>query len=161
MSVERALLLVQSKAGTGRYAILAESLRSRLAGALPSCSEVALAITGDHAEVRERTTSFLRESSGSTALLVGGGSGTLRAAVEAACTLADGGRLPGRERVRIAPLRMGSGNLLAKRLGYPKDAAPGRGPVSADVTKGGLWQPMTGSAAGVPNSPFSSQTTMK
>ena len=46
-------------------------------------------------------------------------------------------------------------------VGYPKDAAPGRGPVSADVTKGGLWQPMTGSAAGVPTSPFSSQTTMK
>lgn len=46
-------------------------------------------------------------------------------------------------------------------IGYPKDAAPGRGPVQADMTKGGLWQPMTGSAAGVPSDPLSNTTTMK
>ena len=37
---------------------------------------------------------------------------------------------------------------------YPKDAAPGRGPMKADITKG-VWAPVTGTATGTP---FSSQS---
>lgn len=47
------------------------------------------------------------------------------------------------------------------RVAFPKDAAPGRGPMKADDTKG-VWTPMTGSSA--QGTPFASQaptTTMK
>jgi hypothetical protein len=41
---------------------------------------------------------------------------------------------------------------------FPKDAAPGRGPMKADVTKG-IWAPVTGSAKGTPFSSQSPTTT--
>lgn len=46
------------------------------------------------------------------------------------------------------------------RMAYPKDAAPGRGPMKADDTKG-VWTPVTGSAAGTPFSNQSPTATMK
>lgn len=59
----------------------------------------------------------------------------------------------------MTPYKTPAGDTMA----FPKDAAPGRGPVKADVTKG-TWAPMTGSQGGGTGTPFSSQapsTTMK
>ena len=50
-----------------------------------------------------------------------------------------------------------------QQIAFPKDAAPGRGPLKADPTKG-VWAPMTGSQTGGAGTPFASQTpttTMK
>src|SRR2546430_1305025 len=56
-------------------------------------------------------------------VIAGGGGGTLRAVVEGACD----GRpaLPARDTIRIGGLRMGSGNVVAKRLGVPRDPLAG------------------------------------
>ena len=59
----------------------------------------------------------------------------------------------------VTPYKTPQGDTLA----FPKDAAPGRGPLKADVTKG-TWGSMTGSQTGGSGTPFSSQapsTTMK
>src|SRR5262249_47294866 len=74
-----------------------------------------------HAEARESVGRFLSESPDPGALLVGGGGGTLRAVVEAVCTADPSGHLPESDRVRLGTMRMGSGNLLAKQLGIPRD----------------------------------------
>ena len=129
--VGRALLVVSRKAGTGRREEDVEVLRARLAARLPACDVHAL-LARDHAEARAGALGVLRADAAPAALLVGGGSGTLRAAVEACCELGDG-TPPSHDRVRIAPLRMGSGNMVAKKLGYPRDAA-----ASADAAAAGL-----------------------
>ena len=100
-------------------------MRDRLATLLPGCV-VELALTSTHAEIRDSARSFVARNPASSALLIGGGSGSLRAAVEGACTAVPAGNpLPSAERLRIAPLRMGSGNLVAKALGSVKDATLG------------------------------------
>ena len=56
----------------------------------------------------------------------------------------------------MTPYKTPAGEIDA----FPKDAAPGRGPVKADITKG-IWSPVTGSSAtGAPNSPMSTTTTV-
>jgi hypothetical protein len=49
----------------------------------------------------------------------------LRAVIEGVCEGSEVGHLPGRERVRLAALRMGSGNVLARQFGVPRE--PGAG----------------------------------
>jgi hypothetical protein len=44
------------------------------------------------------------------------------------------------------------------RVAFPDSAAPGRGPLKADTTKG-VWTPMTGSATGTPTPPATPFTT--
>ena len=61
------------------------------------------------------TSSFLSKTP--SLILVGGGGGTLRAVVESVAAIPPNER----EHVHIAPLRMGSGNVLAKQLGIPAD----------------------------------------
>jgi hypothetical protein len=46
-----------------------------------------------------------------------------------------------------------------QRIAYPKDAAPGRGPMRADDTKG-VWTAVTGSAQGVATPPTPLTTTV-
>lgn len=75
----------------------------------------------NHAEAREISQSFLDLSIEPAAIIVGGGGGTLRAVIEGVCKNSQPGCLPGRDRIRIAALRMGSGNVLARRFGAPRD----------------------------------------
>jgi hypothetical protein len=56
----------------------------------------------------------------------------------------------------MTPYKTPAGEIEA----FPKDAAPGRGPMKADVTKG-VWAPMTGTAAGTPFASQAPTTTMK
>ncbi len=59
----------------------------------------------------------------------------------------------------MTPYKTPQGDTVA----FPKDAAPGRGPVKADLTKG-VWSPMTGSQGAGTGTPFTNQapaTTMK
>ena len=121
MPAARVLLVVNSKSGTGHEPALGERLRDRLRAHLPDRA-VDLAVTSSHAQVRDAARAFVIAGVGPDAIIVGGGSGTLRAAIEGACLDAVvGGALPTAERLSIAPLRMGSGNLVAKALGCVKD----------------------------------------
>jgi len=65
----------------------------------------------------------------------------------------EGMKMAGQE---MRPYKTPGGDTLA----FPVDAAPGRGPMKADTTKG-IWTQQTGSAAGTPTPALSPTTTMK
>ncbi|MBI4267746.1 MAG: hypothetical protein HY662_03065 [Chloroflexi bacterium] len=69
-------------------------------------------------------------------IVVGGGGGTLRAVIEAICEGSQPGNLPGRDRIRVAALRMGSGNIVAKQFGVPLNPAVALKGVVANLKKG-------------------------
>src|SRR5829696_3343203 len=82
-------------------------------------------VVADHPAARARANEFLKASDAPAAVIVGGGSGTLRAVIEGLCEGRVAGELPGRERVRVGALRMGSGNPLARQFGIPQDPEAG------------------------------------
>ncbi len=112
-----AILLVGNRlAGTGHQAGLLERLAAELAAELRTVE--------DHPAARQATRQWLAgHPTQPTAVIAGGGGGTLRAVVEGAC---DGRPTPpGRDTIRIGGLRMGSGNVVAKRYGVPRDPLAG------------------------------------
>jgi Diacylglycerol kinase catalytic domain len=72
-----------------------------------------------HPSARSCAAGFLAASEALALVIVGGGSGTLRAVIEGLCEGSSGGRPPGR--VLLGALRMGSGNPLARWFGVPGD----------------------------------------
>ena len=122
--VTRILLIVNRSSGTGCSPALVGALMEELrqVGGWPEELEVAL--VEDHPGARLATRSFLAASSLPAALIVGGGGGTLRAAVEGICDGA-AGALPGARQVRLGALRMGSGNTVARRLGVAIEPVAG------------------------------------
>lgn len=122
--VRRILLIVNRSSGTGCSPSLVGALMDELrqAGGRPEEREVAL--VEDHAGARLAARSFLGASSLPGAVIVGGGGGTLRAAVEGICDGA-AGALPGARQVRLGALRMGSGNVVARRLGVAIEPVEG------------------------------------
>ncbi len=78
-------------------------------------------VVRDHPSAAARARDIAHEWKGPAVLFVGGGGGTLRGVIEGIAEAEEGGGLPGPDRLLLAPLRMGSGNLLAKKLGVPKD----------------------------------------
>jgi len=96
-----------------------DHLRSTLDEALGHETELQVGVVDDHSQAREQTTAFLAISDAPALVIAGGGGGTLRAVIEGICMGSEPGHLPGRERVRIAALRMGSGNTVAKQFGVP------------------------------------------
>jgi hypothetical protein len=82
-------------------------------------------VVGDHPAARACAGEFLDASDAPALILVGGGGGTLRAVIEGLCEDSEVGHLPGRERVLIGALRMGSGNVVARQFGIPRDTEAG------------------------------------
>jgi hypothetical protein len=118
---QRTLLILNKTAGLGQETTLLEKLRRRLEGRIGQ--EVDAESTEGHAQVTQVTTEFLRSNKCPVAIIVAGGGGTLRAVVEAVCrkrpaALKDNS-------VTLAQLRLGSGNVLAKHFGIPKDPLKG------------------------------------
>jgi diacylglycerol kinase family enzyme len=122
--VTRILLIVNRSSGTGCSPALVGALMEELrhAGGWPEELEVAL--VEDHPSARRAALTFLAASSRPAALIVGGGGGTLRAAVEGICD-STSGPLPGARQVRLGALRMGSGNVIARRLGVALEPVEG------------------------------------
>ena len=118
----RALLVINRTAGTGQSALTVEKLSSLFNERLAGLSQVRVELVSSHPDARARSTEFISESVAPALIVAGGGGGTLRAVIEGICTSAE---LPGPERVRVGALRMGSGNLLAKQFGVPKDPVTG------------------------------------
>ena len=119
--VERALLIINRNAGTGQGDAIAEELTLHFRHGLDQLSDVRVELVSNHADARACTAEFVSESETPALVVAGGGGGTLRAAIEGICDSRVSEELPGPERVRVAALRMGSGNVLAKQLGVPPD----------------------------------------
>jgi hypothetical protein len=117
--VERVLLVVNRSSATGHGNATVDRLRSTLDEALGHKIEIQVEVVDSHPQAREQTEAFLAVSDAPALVIAGGGSGTLRAVIEGVCVGSGPGHLPGRERVRIAALRMGSGNPVAKQFGVP------------------------------------------
>ena len=122
--VRRILLIVNRSSGTGCPPALVAALTEELRRAGGRLEELEVALVEDHAGARRASRSFLAASSRPAAVIVGGGGGTLRAAVEGICDGA-GSTLPGAGQVRLGALRMGSGNVVARRLGVALEPVDG------------------------------------
>lgn len=133
--VERALLLVNVASGTGHPPALAARLLAVLDGALGAGrSEVAR--VSDHAEARRVARRFVEAAPGRCAVVVGGGNGTLRAAVEGIAEALE--RAGPEDRAVLAALRLGSGNLFARHFGVPADPEAALAGIAAHLRSGRL-----------------------
>ena len=121
--VERALLIINRNAGTGQGDAIAEKMTLLFRHGLDQLRDTRVELVSNHADARACTAEFISESEAPALVVAGGGGGTLRATVEGICDSRASEELPGPERVRVAALRMGSGNVLAKQFGVPRDPA--------------------------------------
>jgi hypothetical protein len=133
--VERVLLLVNQSAGTGHRPAFATQLASRLKNSVGQVADLEVEVVGDHPAARRTAREYLAASRLSSALIVAGGGGTLRAVVEGVCD-AGGKHLPGARRVRIGVLRMGSGNVVARHLGVAGDPGEGIAGIAGSLLAG-------------------------
>jgi Diacylglycerol kinase catalytic domain len=122
---ERILLIVNRSAGIGHGDPVVGRLRATLVKLLGEQATLQVEVVTDHPEARRRAKEFLDASDVPCLILVGGGGGTLRAVIEGLCEGSEEIRLPGRERVLIGALRMGSGNVVARQFGIPRDTEAG------------------------------------
>ena len=122
---ERILLIVNRSAGIGHGDPVVGRLRAMLVKLLGEQATLQVEVVTGHPEARTRAKEFLDASDVPGLILVGGGGGTLRAVIEGLCEDSEEGRLPGRERVLIGALRMGSGNVVARQFGIPRDTEAG------------------------------------
>jgi hypothetical protein len=125
LPVNRALLVINRNAGTGQGELVATNLSSLFKAGLGELTQVQVELVGSHAAARACADGFLRESEAPAVIVAGGGGGTLRAVIEGICGAYTSTHLPGPERVRVGALRMGSGNVLARQFGVPRDAVAG------------------------------------
>lgn len=130
---ERALLVVNRAAATGHSVMIADRLRGRLGAELGPEINLSLAVVQDHPAATIAVRDYLENSDAPALIIAGGGGGTLRAVIEGICDGCEVGRLPQRDCVRLAALRMGSGNVLAKQFGAPRDAAEGMKGIAASL----------------------------
>ena len=113
------LVLLNRSAGTGHSESLSDQLATALVAGYGAPLELHTRVLDDHAGVRSAAAAFV--ASTQPALVIGaGGGGTLRAVVEGVMD-AFPEAPPPPEAVLIAGLRMGSGNVVARRLGVPRD----------------------------------------
>jgi hypothetical protein len=110
---------VNAASGTGCPPCLPDELRAELLARCPEATDAAVTIVRDHVAARRAARTFTAGSERPAALIAAGGGGTLRAAVEG---VYDGG---GSGRVVLGALRMGSGNIVARRLGVARDPLEG------------------------------------
>jgi len=135
-TVERVFLIINRSAATGHGNTTVDRLRSTLYEALGRDIEIRVEVVDGHSQAREQTQAFLAISDAPALVIAGGGSGTLRAVIEGICAGSEPGHLPGRERVRIAALRMGSGNPVAKQFGVPSAPEVALKGIMANLHKG-------------------------
>lgn len=122
---EQVLLIVNRASGTGTDGSMVKRLNAALSSAAGNRARVKTQVVSDHREARRLTQEFLRASDSPAAVVAGGGGGTLRAVIEGVCEGCAPGCLPGPQHVRVAGLRMGSGNVVAKEFGVALDPVQG------------------------------------
>ena len=115
-----ALLILNRASGTGHPAELADQLRIALQSGYGPSLDVHTAVVDDHPEARSAAAHHASAGPRPSLVVAAGGGGTLRAVVEGVLE-AFPDTPPGPDVVRLAALRMGSGNIVARRLGIPHD----------------------------------------
>jgi hypothetical protein len=113
-----ALCIINRPSGAGRTAAEISRLRQAFRAWFGSQPEHVFAIAENHAQVTQQTEAFLRTHGGAGFLLAGGGGGTTRALIQGLFNAVDRGSAQP-EAVRLGLLRLGSGNLLARKLRIP------------------------------------------
>ena len=132
--VERALLIINRTAGTGQGDAITEELTLLFKRGLDQLGQVRVEQVSNHADARACAAEFVSESEAPALIVAGGGGGTLRATIEGICDVCE--ELPGPQHVRVAALRMGSGNVLAKQFGVPRDPAVALDGLLTNLTAG-------------------------
>lgn len=117
---ESAILILNRSSGTGHPARLAEQLGNALRSGHGSPLDVEAVVVDSHLEARSAAAQFAELASRPSLLVAAGGGGTLRAVVEGVMD-AFPNSPPLAGTVRVAGLRMGSGNVVARKLGIPAD----------------------------------------
>jgi len=117
---ERILLLFNRASGSGHSRRLLDRVQQAFRTELDGRRELSVETVDDHPAARSLTRDFFTGAQGASVIVAGGGGGTLRAVVEGVCD-ASPRALPGPARLRLGALRLGSGNVVAKRFGIPSD----------------------------------------
>jgi hypothetical protein len=116
-----ALLVLNQSAGTGHSSTDADRLARALLAGRGGSFTVESALVDGHPDARAAAARFAAAAVRPSLVVAAGGGGTLRAVVEGVMD-AFPNPPPGAGEVRLAGLRMGSGNVIARRLGIPLDA---------------------------------------
>ncbi len=115
-----ALVILNRASGTGHPAEFVDQLGQALQSGYGSPLQIQTVVVDDHPDARSAAAQYASEARRPSLAVAAGGGGTLRAVVEGVLE-AFPGAPPGPELVRLAALRMGSGNIVARALGIPRD----------------------------------------
>lgn len=118
LPVARALLIINRTAGTGQNEASIAQLTSLFRQELVELHDVQVELVGNHADARACAARFSTVSEVPALIVAGGGGGTLRAVIEGICDSRN-------STVRVGALRLGSGNVLARQFGVPRDPITG------------------------------------
>lgn len=114
------LLLLNRASGTGHAAALADELAEAIRSGHGTRVAVDSKVVDDHPAARAAAHGFVTSAERPAVVVAAGGGGTLRAVVEGVMDAFPQAPPPA-EAVQLAGLRMGSGNVVARRLGVPRD----------------------------------------
>jgi len=115
-----ALLILNRASGTGHPAQLVAQLGNALRSGHDSSLEVETTVVDTHPEARSAAARFAINAPRPSLLVAAGGGGTLRAVVEGVMDTFPSAP-PRADVLQLAALRMGSGNVVARKLGIPLD----------------------------------------
>ncbi|HEX9098218.1 MAG TPA: acylglycerol kinase family protein [Candidatus Dormibacteraeota bacterium] len=115
-----ALLVLNRASGTGHPAEIVDQLEKALRSGYGSPLQIQTVVVDDHPAARSAAAHFASGSPRPSLVVAAGGGGTLRAVVEGVLD-AFPAVPPGPDEMRLATLRMGSGNIVARALGIPRD----------------------------------------
>jgi len=132
---ESAFLVVNRPSGRGRSAEDIGRLRAAFEDCFHWIGNRTFAIAEGHDEVAILTRELLATAKGPCFLLSGGGGGTNRALVQGFLEEVESGTVC-IEDVLISSLRLGSGNLIPKYFGMPRDPLEGMRCISANLDAG-------------------------
>src|ERR1051325_540667 len=116
--IARALLIINRTAGTGQDEVRVAQLTSLFSRELAELTEVKVESVSNHSDARALAARFSSASEAPALIVAGGGGGTLRAVIEGICESRNSA-------VCVGALRMGSGNVLARQFGVPRDPNAG------------------------------------
>ena len=128
------MILLNRSSGTGHAESLIDQLADALRAGYGAPLEVSTKVLDDHPGVRSAAAAFVASPRRPALVIAAGGGGTLRAVVEGVMDAFPQGPPPP-ESVQLAGLRMGSGNVVARRLGVPRDPLVGARQIGEELRK--------------------------
>jgi diacylglycerol kinase family enzyme len=130
-----ALFIVNSPSGSGRTRSEINRLQEVFNDCLGWVKDRVFTVTSTHADVADATRRFLNTHRGPFFLLSGGGGGTNRALVQGAFEAVEK-NLVCLDDVLLSSLRLGSGNLIPRYFGLPRDPIDGMRRIASDLRAG-------------------------